>query len=146
VWTGVEYQVAAHCIIEGLVSEGLQLVEAVRGRYDGSRRNPYNEIECGDHYIRGAAAWSLLEACTGFRYDALRRQLTVSSDPMRYPFVAGTGWGTIDIDDTGVVVLHCQGGVVDADTILVKERGGRSAAREIRTPLQAGESRRFPGD
>jgi uncharacterized protein (DUF608 family) len=146
VWTGVEYQVAAHCVMEGLAAEGLQLVEAVRGRYDGTRRNPYNEIECGDHYIRGAAAWSLLEAYTGFRYDALRSQVTVASKSMRFPFVAGTGWGTIDIDDAGVVTLHCQGGVVGVERIVMKDPGGRPAAKTIRTPLHPGESAKTQPD
>src|SRR5918994_1937205 len=45
VWTGIEYQVAAHCIMEGMVEEGMELLQALRRRYDGTRRNPYNEIE-----------------------------------------------------------------------------------------------------
>src|SRR5260221_8971047 len=62
VWTGVEYAVAALCLFEGLEAEGLAILEGVRGRYDGTRRNPYNEIECGDHYSRAMAGWSLLQA------------------------------------------------------------------------------------
>ena len=50
VWTGIEYQVAAHCIYEGLVDEGLTIVKAVRERHDGFKRNPWNEVECGHHY------------------------------------------------------------------------------------------------
>ena len=65
VWTGSEYQVAAHCLMEGLHEEGLRILEALRGRYDGRRRNPYNEIECGDHYARAMAGWSVLEALGG---------------------------------------------------------------------------------
>lgn len=52
VWTGVEYQVAAHLIYEGWISEGLAIVEAVRDRHDGLRRNPWDEVECGHHYAR----------------------------------------------------------------------------------------------
>ncbi|XVU22755.1 GH116 family glycosyl hydrolase [Actinoplanes sp. CA-054009] len=62
VWTGVEYQVAAHCFYEGLDAEGLTIIRGVRARYDGTRRNPYNEIECGDHYVRAMAGWSVLTA------------------------------------------------------------------------------------
>ena len=47
VWTGIEYQVAAHLIYEGYVDEGVRIVRAVRNRYDGQRRNPWNEVECG---------------------------------------------------------------------------------------------------
>src|SRR5205807_3167307 len=59
VWTGIEYQVAAHLIYEGMVSEGLAIAKAVRDRYDGQRRNPWNEVECGNHYARALSSWSL---------------------------------------------------------------------------------------
>jgi uncharacterized protein (DUF608 family) len=62
VWTGIEYQVAAHLIYEGSVEEGFRIVRAVRNRYDGERRNPWNEVECGNHYARALASWSLLLA------------------------------------------------------------------------------------
>ena len=69
VWTGVEYQVASHCILEGLVMEGLTLVRAARDRYDGVARNPWDEFECGHHYARAMAAYGLLLALSGFSYD-----------------------------------------------------------------------------
>src|SRR6185312_893520 len=56
VWTGIEYQVAAHMIYEGLVSEGLEIVKAVRDRYDGEKRNPWDEVECGHHYARAMSS------------------------------------------------------------------------------------------
>ena len=69
VWTGIEYQVAAHLIYEGLVDEGLTIVKAVRERHDGYRRNPWNEVECGHHYARAMASWAVLTALSGFSYD-----------------------------------------------------------------------------
>ena len=62
VFTGIEYQVATHLIYEGLVDEGLTIVRAVRARHDGVRRNPWNEVECGNHYARSMASWGLLPA------------------------------------------------------------------------------------
>jgi len=62
VWTGIEYQVAAHLVYEGHVAEGLAVVRGVRDRYDGRRRNPWNEVECGSHYARALASWSVLLA------------------------------------------------------------------------------------
>ena len=50
VWTGIEYQVAAHLIYEGFVEEGLRIVSGVRSRYNGVSRSPWNEVECGHHY------------------------------------------------------------------------------------------------
>jgi uncharacterized protein (DUF608 family) len=75
VWTGIEYQVAAHLIYEGYVEEGFRIVRAVRNRYDGERRNPWNEVECGNHYARALASWSLLLALSGFRYSAPERTM-----------------------------------------------------------------------
>lgn len=101
VWTGIEYQVGAHCIMEGMVEEGLKVLAALRGRYNGTRRNPYNEIECGDHYARAMAGWSTLEAISGFRHDALQETLTFApaqdTDEFRVPFIARDGWGTFTL-------------------------------------------------
>ncbi len=75
VWTGIEYQVAAHLIYEGYVDEGVRIVRAVRNRYDGQRRNPWNEVECGNHYARALASWSLLLALSGFHYSAPEKRM-----------------------------------------------------------------------
>jgi uncharacterized protein (DUF608 family) len=100
VWTGIEYHVAAHCVMEGMADEGLRVAESLRHRYDGRRRNPYNEIECGDHYARAMAGWSLLEAVTGVRYDGFAQRVSVCPPvPLtgRFPFVAGSAWGTLEL-------------------------------------------------
>jgi len=113
-WTGAEYQVGAHCIMEGLVDEGLQIIAAVRARYSGTRRNPYNEVENGDHYARSMAGWSVLEAISGFRYNAVADELKFapvgSPDQFRVPFITGTGWGTFEQSGNEVgarTILSC---------------------------------------
>jgi hypothetical protein len=97
VWTGIEYQVAAHLIYEGLIEEGLEIVRGVRARHDGIRRNPWNEFECGHHYARAMASWSLLLALSGFHYHAAEGALTfaprVHQEEFRCFFSAGTAWG-----------------------------------------------------
>lgn len=70
---GFEYQAASHLIYEGFVEEGLQVARAVRERYDGIRRNPWNEIECGSNYVRSMASYGLLLALSGFEYDMTGR-------------------------------------------------------------------------
>ena len=80
VWTGVEYQVAAHMLYEGLMDEGFAVVKGARERYDGIPRapiprSPWNEIECGGHYARAMSSWSLLLALSGFHYDGLTQTL-----------------------------------------------------------------------
>ncbi|WP_433163450.1 GH116 family glycosyl-hydrolase [Kribbella sp. CA-247076] len=116
VWTGSEYQVAAHCLYEGLVDEGFQILQGLWDRYDGSRRNPFNPIECGDHYIRNAAGWTVLEALAGFRYDALSGSVTFApldvartDDHWQLPFVAATGWG-VATSTADTLTLTCHAG------------------------------------
>lgn len=98
VWTGIEYQVAAHLIYEDMVTEGLAIVEAARARYDGRRRNPWNEIECGHHYARAMSSWSLLTAISGFAYSAPHKEIRfhprVSEAQFRCLFSSGTAWGS----------------------------------------------------
>ncbi|MHA1681691.1 MAG: GH116 family glycosyl-hydrolase [Promethearchaeota archaeon] len=69
VMNGFEYQVATHCIMAGLLEEGLVMVKSIRDRYDGWGRNPWNEFECGHHYARSMASYGLLIALSGFEYD-----------------------------------------------------------------------------
>lgn len=97
VWTGIEYQVAAHCLYEGLIEEGLAIVQGVRDRHDGAKRNPWDEFECGHHYARAMASWSLILALSGYHYDAHRQHLAfapqVNEADFRCFFSAGTAWG-----------------------------------------------------
>lgn len=102
VWTGIEYQVASHLISEGLVQEGLTLVKALRSRYDGRVRNPWNEYECGNYYARAMASYALLAALSGFRYSAAHRTLWFGPQldvrPFKTFFSAATGFGTISLE------------------------------------------------
>ncbi len=99
VWTGIEYQVASHLIYEGFIDEGLAIVKGVRDRYDGTRRNPWNEFECGNHYARAMASYALLLALSGFFYSAPRGLLRFA--PCVYPegfacfFSVDSGWGML---------------------------------------------------
>lgn len=97
VWTGCEYQVAAHLIYEGLVEDGVRLVTGARRRYDGVRRNPWNEFECGHHYARAMSSWSLLLALSGFTYSAPQRRLgfapAVAADDFRCLYTTAGAWG-----------------------------------------------------
>ena len=98
VWTGIEYQVAAHCIYAGLLAEGLAIVKGARDRHDGVRRNPWDEFECGHHYARAMSSWSVLLALSGYRYSAPQGHLAfapqVHADRFRTFFSTGDGWGS----------------------------------------------------
>ena len=88
---------AAHLIYEGYIEEGMDIVHAVRGRYDGSRRSPYNEIECGNHYTRSMAAWGLLTALSGYKFDMVKKEISfaplVSQEDFSCFYSNGSSWG-----------------------------------------------------
>ena len=111
VWTGTEQQVAAHCLWEGLEEEGWAIMRGIWARYDGSRRNPYNHIECGDHYARSMSGWTLLNAWSRRRYDALTGVLglRLPEPGERIPLVLGTGWGFAERDGDGVRLVPVVG-------------------------------------
>jgi len=98
VWTGFEYQVAAHLIYEGFIEEGLAIVKGARDRHDGKRRNPWNEFECGHHYARAMSSWSLLLALSGYENSAPDKFISfapkVNADDFRCFFSTGSCWGS----------------------------------------------------
>lgn len=98
VWTGVEYQVASHLIYEGMVDEGLVIVKGVRKRYDGERRNPWDECECGHHYVRAMSSWALILALSGYDYSAIEKSIVFAPKMNQKNFSvfwsAGSGWGS----------------------------------------------------
>jgi len=100
-WTGLEYTAAAGMLYEGMESEAVECVRRVRSRYDGSRRNPFDEAECGHHYVRAMAAWALVLAWTGFHYSAPSRTLTLAPRPGRFFWSSGYAWGRYEVDEEG---------------------------------------------
>jgi uncharacterized protein (DUF608 family) len=98
VWTGIEYQVAAHLMYEGMIDDGLAIVDAIRARHDGSRRNPWDEFECGHHYARAMASWSTLLALSGFQHRAPTGEIAfaprINAGDFRCFFSTGRAWGS----------------------------------------------------
>ena len=99
-WTGVEYFTAAQLMLEGAVEKGLEIVRAVRNRYDGRKRNPWDEEECGHHYARAMASYAVLLALSGFRCDASRGYLSFAPlwqpEDFRTLWSMGKAWGTYE--------------------------------------------------
>jgi len=102
VWTGIEYQVASHLMLMGMVEEGLEIVRICRQRYDGRIRNPFNEYECGHWYARAMSSYALLQGLSGARYDALEKALylqpAVPGD-FRCFLSTATGYGIVGINN-----------------------------------------------
>lgn len=99
VWTGIEYQVATNMIFRGMIDEGLAIVKAVHSRYDGKKHNPWNEIECGDHYARAMASYGILHAVQDYWYDGPAGVMGFSpkltANNFKGFFTSAEGWGNI---------------------------------------------------
>lgn len=121
VWTGIEYQVAANLIFEGEVEKGLDIIRTCLDRYDGSVRNPFNEYECGNWYSRAMSSYSLLQAMTGARYDALSSTLyldpRVKGDFRSFLAVEG-GYGIVGIKG-GKPFIEVRSGDIPVEKIVV---------------------------
>ena len=66
---GFEWAAASQMLIYGLYDEGMKVIEGIRDRYDGRKRNPWNEFECGNNYARSMASYALLNTFSGFSFD-----------------------------------------------------------------------------
>lgn len=107
VMTGFEYTAAAGMLYEGLTEEGLSSIRDIRARYDGRRRSPFNEAECGNHYSRAMASWAAVLALTGFNYSAVKRKLRVKATSGKHFWSSGYAWGVFRFrsGDRGLVMI-----------------------------------------
>ena len=143
VMTGFEYAAAVGMLYEGMQEEGLACIRAIRARYDGRRRNPFDEAECGHHYARAMASWAAILALTGFHYSAVSRTLTLTARPGRFPWANGRAWGTLQVARAGDgardvrVDLVVHEGQVAIDWLVIGDRAPVSTGRS--RPLEAGE-------
>jgi non-lysosomal glucosylceramidase len=125
---GFEYQAACHMIYEGLLEEGLTVVQAIRDRYDGERRNPWNEFECGSNYARSMASYSLLLALSGFEYDMTEGRVgfnpKIHQDDFRCFWSLNRGWGEFvhQGDNIELIVKYGQLDLNSFHTDLLKEK------------------------
>ncbi len=137
VMTGFEYQAAAHMIYAGMVSQGIECIENIRRRYEGERRNPWDEAECGHHYARAMASWSGLLALSGFRYDGAEKsaRLTPRVTAEKFSCFWGTApaWGTFTLAVEGGrrrATLSVTEGVLPLRGVVVLlGRAGESSAK-----------------
>lgn len=109
---GFEYQTAVCMIQEGLISEGFEIIHSIFDRYDGEKRNPYDEIEAGSHYARSMASFALFPAISGFTFDMSKNRIGFNplwqADDFTGFFSLETGWGHLkkQKDSAAVEVLY----------------------------------------
>jgi non-lysosomal glucosylceramidase len=106
-WTGLEYTAAALMISWGMPDEGIEIVRNSRLRYDGEKRNPWDEAECGHHYARAMSSWSAFMAASGFVYDGPKGAVVATPPILSSRFncfwATGTGWGRFSCQSESTV-------------------------------------------
>jgi uncharacterized protein (DUF608 family) len=133
VMTGFEHSTAALMIFRGMVNQGAECVGNIRSRYDGEKRNPWDEAECGHHYARAMAAWSSVVAISGFAYHSARRAV-VAVPRMPHPnfscfWSTGTGWGSFSyhVSSPGSAFsLRVLAGTLPCNSVEISGTGARS--------------------
>lgn len=94
VMTGFEYSTAVHMLYEEQTDDGMRVINAIRDRYDGLKRNPFDEAECGHHYARAMASWAAVLALTGFQYSAVSGVMRFALNAGQTFWSTGYAWGT----------------------------------------------------
>lgn len=118
--TGFEYQVAVHMISEGFADEGLEIVKAVRDRYDGKKRNPWNEFECGSNYVRSMSVYSALLVYSGFVFNMQRHEMgfkPIVDGDCEFFWSLDSGWGVYRKKDLQIEI-EVLDGFVDLERIV----------------------------
>jgi len=116
VMTGFEYTAAIGMLYEGMEKGGLETISNIRARYDGRKRSPFDEAECGHHYARAMASWAAILAESGFLYSGVDQSMQFTDAPGEYFWSNGQAWGICAInkeDDAYQVDLQVLYGSVE---------------------------------
>lgn len=96
--SGFEHQVASHMMAEGMVEESLVLTRMIHDRYHAFKRNPFNEIECSDHYSRAMASYGTFITACGFTHNGPKGHIgfapKLNPENCKLPFTAANAWGS----------------------------------------------------
>jgi non-lysosomal glucosylceramidase len=139
-WTGLEYTAATAMIYEGMNEEALKIISDTRNRYDGYKRNPFNEEECGNHYARAMASWSAIIAFSNFNYSAVEKDFSITAKRGNYFWSNGYSWGNATVSDHSVLIsVHY--GKLDIKTIHLK--GGSVLKLKKRVTINENGSQEF---
>ena len=124
--TGFEYTAAIHMLYEGLIEQGLRCIEAIRKRYDGRKRNPFNEAECGYHYARAMISWAAVLGLSGFQWSGVTRTMAFKEFSGSRFWSIGSAWGTCsqtEVSGKTVTTLEVLHGSLEIKRLLITGRG-----------------------
>jgi non-lysosomal glucosylceramidase len=96
--SGFEHALASEMIWDGMTQRGLAIEKSINDRYSAEKRNPWNEVEAGDHYGRAMASYGVFLAACGYEYDGPTGYLAfaprISPNNFKAAFTAAQGWGS----------------------------------------------------
>ena len=144
VMTGFEYTAAIGMLYEGQEKSGLQCMQNTRERYDGLKRSPFDEAECGHHYARAMITWAAGLALSGFRFSGVERAMSFSRRPGTWFWSNGYAWGTCTLKvqrggmGVTLAVLH---GSLSLKRFEIADVGEHRFARAVR--IGRGRPRHF---
>ena len=144
VMTGFEYTAAIGMLYEGQLKNGLRCIRNIRDRYDGRKRSPFNEAECGHHYARAMTSWAAVLALTGFRYSGVDKSMTFGDEDGTHFWSNGRAWGTCRIVTRGGKVraeLNVLHGSLELKRFGVSGKGEVKLSRAV--ALRAGGKKTF---
>lgn len=109
---GFEYALAGLMISEGMIEEGTAIVKAIRDRYRGYNRNPWNEIECGSNYARSMASFALMPIWSGYRFAMQDKTLgfaPIVDGDFRSIWAVDAAWGRYERRADTTTLTVCTG-------------------------------------
>ncbi|MHC4206530.1 MAG: hypothetical protein ACYSTT_17900 [Planctomycetota bacterium] len=142
--TGFEYTAAVGMLYEGQIDNGLECIQNIRDRYDGRKRSPFDEAECGHHYARAMASWAAVLAMTGFNYSGVEKSMTFAVKDGTFFWSNGYAWGSCSLKRSAgsmVIELTVLHGELSLSEFVL--RGFGRAIFEEPLSIKAGEKIKF---
>ncbi|EAR51906.1 hypothetical protein OG2516_16434 [Oceanicola granulosus HTCC2516] len=129
---GFEYAFGCQLMMIGEIDKGVRVFEAVRDRYAGHNRNPWNEFECGSNYARSMAAYAAVPILSGFTFDAGAASMGFApihdaNGTFRSIWSNGTAWGQVTLTDDAAE-LTVMGGRLELGELTLRDKTLDAAA------------------
>jgi len=105
--TGFEYAFAGLLCSQGKFQDGFKVVKAIRDRFDGEKRNPWNEFECGSNYARSMASYALIPILCGFEFDMPNNHIGFNpykTNNFKCIWSLADAWGNVEFNSGSVKI------------------------------------------
>lgn len=106
-WTGTEYSFAGLLCSRRKIDDGIMVAKTVRDRYDGEKRNPWSEFECGSNYARSMSSYALIPILSGFEFDMPHHHIGFNpykTNDFKSIWSLADAWGNFEVDNNTVKI------------------------------------------